>query len=162
MNTKDFDGLVPGPMGTKDFVALQKQWYKKLKDEGFNDIERTRDVDGKSFDRVLFSDNRRVNQQVLEEGEEYWHMCRSWMHHSQTFKALPAVQQTIWEAYCDGATYRDIVRRVGKPLTSVHHIIQRLRTQALLERGAMWDEPDEDVSASVSMQLAVRRPWHTG
>jgi DNA-directed RNA polymerase specialized sigma24 family protein len=157
-------------MNKADFVKLQKEWYGKLKAAGFRDIERTRDVDGQAFDCALFTDTRHLTPETATESEEYWHLCRTWMHHSATFRTLKPQEQAIWELYCEGVTYREIVKQVGRPLTSVHNVIQRLRTRALGERGTLAEDGDSDAEPDAAPRRPLDpeeagggkgRPWHT-
>lgn len=121
---------------SKEYVKLQKEWYAKLKESGFKDIEYTREVDGQTFNRVLFSDSRRMKAEDYLTQEAYWHRARSYYHRGSFDSHL---QYGIWEHYCEGRTYREIVKLVGKSLAVVHGEIHKVK-----RRLHDWDDPAND------------------
>lgn len=111
-------------MKQSEFVKLQQEWYAKLKEHGFRDIEYTRAVDGQAFDCALFADARSMSAEQYLEGEAYWHRARSYLWEGE-FK--DALERQVWELYCDGKTYRDIVKATGKSLGKVHSVIHQVK-----------------------------------
>lgn len=115
-------------MNNAEFVKLQQEWYAKLKAAGFKDIEYTRSVDGQAFDCALFADARSISPEQYLEGEAYWHRARSYLYEGE-FK--DDMEKAIWEAYCEGDTYRQICRKVNKSLGKVHSSIHAVKARLL-------------------------------
>ncbi len=83
-------------MDYEAFKILQKQWYRKLADSGFRDIE----ADGEpSF--------RNINQTKIETDEAYFEILSMLVHHEQTLWKRE-IDRRIMTLYADGVRINDI------------------------------------------------------
>lgn len=87
-----------------DLVAAQKEWYKKLKDSGFNDIEYF-DNDMEPRD-MMYRESIKfglTNQNKFDSIEQYYIDARSFLL-SHNFKS--AFDRKVWEHHAEGDSYR--------------------------------------------------------
>ncbi len=93
---------------SKDFQALQKTWYKKLKQEGFEDIEQ---ADGhlKLWSAYYFRSKYKTDGDVLfqQAKEEYYRLARQFLH-EKSFEDIRT--KRIWELHSEGMSIRNIVK----------------------------------------------------
>lgn len=115
---------------SNEFKKLQADWYKKIKDKGFNDIEQE---DGmlKSWHSSLFSKN--YNVITHEAKEEYYRLAGIFLQHN---KFKDAKERYIWERHSSGVSIRNIVKELkAKKIKAykvlVLKIIQRLSKKML-------------------------------
>jgi len=88
-----------------DFKELQKHWYKKLKDSGFEDVEKDeyfliRDARSKR----IFRSDRSI--EYYESVIEYYQLAENFLH---DFKFKTEREKIIWEYHANGISMRDIV-----------------------------------------------------
>lgn len=94
------------------FLDLQKEWYSKLEQSGFNDIE----IDEHNLERISKKDliSKRDNKTY-----EYFKMASEFLHEEDFKKRIDYV---TWELHSSGMPIRDIqysLKRMGfKRLTS--------------------------------------------
>ncbi len=116
---------------SKEFKKLQKTWYKKLKDTGFNDLETESGLSkqnvGTYFYNVYHPDR-------FEFQAEYYRRVGYFLH---THKFKNTFERRIWELYAEGVTIRETVRiltdaKIRTYKREVHEIRQAL-TKLMLE-----------------------------
>lgn len=118
------------PFRTKEFRAIQKYWYARLKKEGFKDAELRRyntDV-LKSWDSTRFQLYYTPTQFAIRQ--LYFELTGQFLH-SHKFKN-PS-EKAIWALHCTGVSYRTIAATLGIPLRRVERTIPELRTIMLEE-----------------------------
>lgn len=114
----------------KDFAALKKEWYNKLKETGFEDIEQD-DNYLKSWTSSLVK--ARNKGSYSESKAEYYRIASHFLHdHAFVSKK----EQFIWERHSEGISIRNIaiaLKQAGIPTyrRDVHDTIQRLRKEML-------------------------------
>lgn len=83
---------------------LEREWYQKLKDEGFVDIEdHTREARPlKSWHNHRF---KRINPQKRAALEIYYNQARALLF---TYEFLNPTVRKIWELHCQGFSKRQI------------------------------------------------------
>ena len=89
--------------------SLQKEWYKKLKDSGFDDIEDTKHPNmplkaWHSFGRF------NVSTMDREASETYYSLARDLLN---THKFKSKLHKIIWEHHCDGQSNRHIEKLIN-------------------------------------------------
>lgn len=114
-------------MSKATLQQLQKKWYKKLKDSGFNDIE---DVNSKKqwlkrWDDYYF--RRRFNKTTFEARECYFQAAVD-MLNTHKFSRLGRM---IWKRHAEGMEVREIGRDLGIPKSTVMDIISTIRKELL-------------------------------
>lgn len=115
------------PVGKRyddDFIKLRNEWYKILEETGFKEIE---DIHSKhefmkewdfNFFRTTF------NEIKYECTFEYYHRARALLH---TYEFEQESHRKIWELHSEGATERQITKRLKKYKKSmVHYIIDKI------------------------------------
>lgn len=120
------------PKKVKDFASLQKEWYGKLKNSGFEDIETT---DGrlKEYSSTLLANPHKVLTQNggWQAKEEYYRMAG---HFLLEHKFETKLKKVMWEYHSNGISVEDIAKTLNKTgvvktnRTSVWQIIKDLRT----------------------------------
>lgn len=129
---------------TKKFQALQRKWYKKLENTGFEDIEQN-ESKLKNWTSARLQAGRNngnsVEQTMVfnESKEEYYRLAGFFLY---DHKFLSKQDHLVWKLHSEGVPIRDI-SKVLKALkysvasTQVKDIIHRLRTIMLsLYRGS--------------------------
>lgn len=95
-------------MSLKDdphFMNLQKIWYAKLKQLGFNDIEDTNSP--KEFLKVWESTNwvKQYTPEAFQDRAEYYRLAGLFLH-DYTFESF--YEETIWRLHSEGKSLRAI------------------------------------------------------
>ena len=110
------------------FKEAEAQWYKKLKDEGFQDIEDTSRDDRplKVWDRSYFL---KLDDLSFAAKQSYYRQASNFLE-QHDFKN--EVQRRIWELHTEGISRRDIASKIKglKPTykqASVGNILLSLR-----------------------------------
>lgn len=102
----------PMKIGDKDFVKLQAQWYQKLKDDGFNDLEWVDKRTGVGHDApYLKKPILNVQRSYDAAIENHFRLCRNYLTHG-TFETL--IDRLIFELYTNGISYEDIEQEIQK------------------------------------------------
>lgn len=117
-------------MTSGDFELLQKQWYQKLKEDGFVDIENTAyknpdllRYEGKYFIKQYSPFEFEIKQEYYERASEFLH--------THVFESR--LDEEVWKMHSDGVSVREmaaILKRIGFPslgFRTVHQILQRLK-----------------------------------
>ncbi len=99
--------LMSNPYKTKEFLALQKTWEKKLERSGLENIEQP-DGNLKVWSTVFVTNYEPVAYQAKEE---YYRLAAQ-MLHEHPFKN--AVERFIWEQHSKGTSIRNITRLLNK------------------------------------------------
>lgn len=122
---------------TREFLALQKKWYAKLRDKGFRDIE-VMDRDGSMDSPMLLDTASSIAANFDESREEYYRLARAFVFEAD-FQS--AIARHIWTLHADGVTYRAIVKSLPKngfhpyELFYVQGIVRRIRDEMYLKMG---------------------------
>lgn len=119
-------------LGSKEFAALQATWYDKLAKSGFDDIEWCDEATGRgqNSDYLKRPDQERIKHVKLNT-YEYYRLCTNYYTHNTKWKSK--YYKYIWELYCHGTTYRQIMKLANKrfkpygerhTLYYIHHVIK--------------------------------------
>lgn len=106
-------------MTPKQLKKLQNQWYKKLKTQGFEDIE----YDSQHLKSYALSWSS-VEPEVFKANQRYYELAGQLLE-SHPFESIK--DKTIWRYHTQGLTEREIGRRVGLSQPSVEYILNKLR-----------------------------------
>jgi hypothetical protein len=121
---------------SKEFKKLEAKWYKKLKKEGFNDIEENESeyiirppYHYITDNRVFSSIEERRNH--FNAKQYYYYMANQFLN---TYKFKNNRERNIWEYHVNGISYRDITKllkkaRIKTNRTTVGQIIASLRVE---------------------------------
>ncbi len=111
---------------SSNYRELKKKWYAKLKNSGFEDIERNEDL-LKRPSSVVFGDYRKIAFGIAKF--EYYQMAARFLN-EHDFKNNR--ERIIWEYHANGISIRNIVKllkkvRIKTYRRAVWNIITRLR-----------------------------------
>lgn len=102
---------MPNPKSPKQSLkALQKEWYKKLKDDGFTDIENDEDH-LKFYNSQFAAQFVERDSYVWEAKAEYYRMAEHFLHEYEFESEL---EKVIWEYHANALSYRDIAKVLKK------------------------------------------------
>lgn len=92
-----------------DLLRLQREWYTRLKQEGFKDIESLQ-ANGTMGNLLLERwESKPRPADVVALRAQYYRLCAAFLH-EHAFAAERS--RTIWFLYCEGVTYRAISARL--------------------------------------------------
>lgn len=131
-----------------DFKKLQAEWYKKLEQSGFEDIE---EEDGSLKERAARYASKyngtyfQAKKGYYESVEEYYRLATQFLH-SHRFKNKR--EKLIWEMHSNGTSIRNIVKELEKrqyPASkrdSVHKVVKglaaKMKKKQDAENGQTW------------------------
>lgn len=109
--------------------ALQKEWYKKLHDNGFRDIES--DENHLKFYTSQFGAKFLKAEGVWEAKARYYQMAENFLG---DYKFASEMERVIWEYHSNGISYRNIAKLIAKlrlvkktNRTTIYQVIKRLK-----------------------------------
>ena len=109
------------------FRKVQKDWYRRLAKEGFEDIEKDEML--KTWHNVYFQ--IRHSPEAIEDSARYFNMASEFLNHYQLF-FNSELERRIWSLHCEGHGCRTIAWqlqndniRINKDY--VHWIIRDLK-----------------------------------
>lgn len=108
--------------------TLTREWYTRLRESGFQDIEYLDRANGSEFSRTrgsLARDYARDSKRHKESTAEYYRIA-GWFLHDYSFRK--ARDRDIWALYADGQTIREIRMLTGWGVGTVHRVIKALES----------------------------------
>lgn len=127
-------------MSKKELYKLQKQWYKKLKHSGFEDIEWINGKYVNGMDSPFMKDTAfKYKKKYNENTAQHYRLMRNF---ASNFSFTTKKDYLIFEMYADGIPFRDIIKKMrqlgygfttyepGKPkkpnlsLFTLHHLLK--------------------------------------
>lgn len=100
------------PKKNKDFKTLQKEWYQKLKDKGFVDIEYN--YDGQNFLTPEDLRAHKIPMHIIEAKAAYFQMAERFLN-EHNFESN--AEKAIWEYHANGLSAPEIVKVLSKVRT---------------------------------------------
>lgn len=118
---------------SKEFKELQREWTKKLKKSGFEDIEQDEDH-LKSWSYEFF---REYDENKFKAKEEYYNMASEFFNN---YHFENSTDKFVWFQHSEGVSIRDIVKmlkvkRIKSYRFKVHETIKRFRRLMFLGLG---------------------------
>lgn len=117
----------------KNLKKIQKEWYAKLKDQGFTDIERDENT-LHSYSTVFTRQQNTVHNGGWEFKEAYYRMAAHFLNDHE-FKTLR--ERVIWEYHAEGISCRNISKLLKDAKLSstcyvtIFKVMKRLRQEML-------------------------------
>jgi hypothetical protein len=98
----------------KEFVELQEQWYKKLKDSGFDDIEKNETYLIVNSSSKFNSKRNQVGsmQNVIDGINSRTEYYRIAGHFLYDYKFANDLDKFIWELHSEGISVRNITLKL--------------------------------------------------
>lgn len=103
------------PFSTKKFKALRDEWYKKLEQEGFDDIESNYKSEKGSREHQLLHvwESLYFKQSAVAQRfyatETYYTLCRQFSHE---YPFQNSLDQKVWELHSEGSSLREIAKNL--------------------------------------------------
>lgn len=127
----------PSRISRRAFLSLQREWYQKLKDSGFIDLEKllpSGDMADLLSGGGLRSD---YTPTVIEARYSYFAKARRF---AQYYDRFPSdLHREIWRLYGEGLSMRAIGKRVNRSVGRVHPKIAEL-----MDEFRHWIDPDAE------------------
>lgn len=100
---------------TKQFKDLRNEWYQKLKESGFEDIENTKHKEEplKNWDSIYFQ-KKPVAERRLQRADYFYeatHMMVE-LHQCPVF-LINTIDRIAWQLHSDGLSFREIARQLN-------------------------------------------------
>lgn len=113
--------FMDNPFEGQKFKQLKKKWYKKLQEEGFEDVEQQSSYKEemlKCWDSFWF-DNK-----ISQIGRTFFNSTFDYYYHATQFaqeiQSMPQVQQRIWQLHTDSISLREIALEINSPQTPIN------------------------------------------
>lgn len=114
------------------FKQLQKRWYGKLKEKGFEDIEKN-EYEFKSVPNSTykFTQKARMHSNSPDYGKQEYYLMAS--HFLNEHKFASKLESAVWAYHSEGLSYRNISRILSaakvskKSKDQISFIVKRLR-----------------------------------
>lgn len=90
---------------SKEFLDLQTKWYKKLKDSGFKDCEKTEEYIKNPSADIAAKVSK--NQVYYQAKEEYYRLAGYFL---SDYKFTENKHKFIWQLNCEGKGLRQIAK----------------------------------------------------
>jgi len=123
-----------------EFDLLKDEWYQKLKDDGFDDVEQ----DENKLKKWSSGSNRFHGEPLNWEAKAtYYQMASSFL---EEYKFATKREQIIWEYHANGLSTREIAKTLNKLRTQKtrHDIIANVINKLKVKMYCMYMEPKED------------------
>lgn len=123
----------------KELKKLQSEWYAKLKESGFHDIEQNDNNDAKPDGNLKQWHSQvfyyRHKEGVLEDRQEYYRLAGQFLYDHDFHNEIHKV---VWACHSDGLSVTEIARKLnrdGLSRTSVFNIVKSLRQTMIKTHG---------------------------
>jgi hypothetical protein len=120
----------PKPKKT-ELETLKDKWYKKLKDEGFNDIEQDED-NLKEWSRSVFGRKHNSTWQGGWQARfEYYQLATRFLNE---YKFETPLQKIVWEYHSNGLSDRETAKvlkavKIKCSASTAYQIIRKLKAR---------------------------------
>jgi hypothetical protein len=108
------------PFSSKDFKRLQSEWYKKLSESGFSDLESPKDPDAK------LQKEARIKNYSLER-ETYFSLAENFLERSK----LTPLESSIWALHAEGLSLRETMHKLKLKYYVCQRVVLRLKKAML-------------------------------
>lgn len=98
------------PQKPQSLKKLQAEWYKKLKNEGFVDIEQDEDT-LKTWASSDFTEKTRQASTLYSQRAEYYYMAN---HFLNKYAFEDDKERIVWEYHSNGISIRNIAKILTK------------------------------------------------
>ncbi len=112
----------------QNYNKLKKLWYKKLKDSGFNDLEKENNEMRSLNGGVPYNYRSDKPKVVTEAIEAYYYLCRHFLNDHQFENER---ERIIWTYHTEGipsSQIKTILKDAGITVNSKPHIDHTIRT----------------------------------
>lgn len=115
---------------TKEFLKLQKEWYKKLKQSGFEDLEFFGE-NGEPTHNMLNQSLANIRKTYSPQSFYYFNRAGWFLHHGWF---LDKLEHDIWELHCEGLSNYQIGLKFGRGREAIRARVTRVRKRMMLDK----------------------------
>jgi DNA-binding NarL/FixJ family response regulator len=112
---------------TKDFKTLNKQWKKKLKDSGFEDIEYDGPSSTNSESLKKTIDATKNKWITKDSTEEFFSIAEDFLWNGEFDKRKNSKQKKIFQMYVEGKIIREIAEALKLDECTIYRNISRVK-----------------------------------
>jgi DNA-binding NarL/FixJ family response regulator len=112
---------------TKDFKTLNKQWKKKLKDSGFEDIEYDGPSSTNSESLKKTIDATKNKWITRDSTEEFFSIAENFLWNGEFDKRKNSKQKKIFQMYVEGKIIREIAETLKLDECTIYRNISRVK-----------------------------------
>ena len=115
---------------TEEFLKQRKEYYDKLKKEGFRDIEITDWSTGDSGNLLMGFGHMDAVRRYTPEDQRYYELARQKAQNLRSRKYTKD-DRIVWRLHAQGTSFRAIERETGIPRSRVSRIVKRIAKEIL-------------------------------
>lgn len=115
---------------SEDFLKLRREYYKKLKDKGFRDIENIDWSTGDSGNLLNGFGHMDAVRRWSPESQRYYELARQKANDMRSRK-YSKDDRKIWRLHAEGHSFRAIERTTGIPRARVSRTVKRIAKEIL-------------------------------
>ena len=115
---------------TPEFLRLRREFYKKLKDKGFRDIENIDWSTGDSGNLLNGFGHMDAVRRWSPESQRYYELARQKASNMRSRK-YSKDDRRIWRLHAEGQSFRAIERTTGIPRARVSRTVKRIAKEIL-------------------------------
>lgn len=113
-------------MSDKDFLSLQREWYKKLEDEGFEDLEWTSEKTG---GMGPYLQRKKLKFSILPGIADYFYAAtelalKKLMEDEDSYRDIQ-----IYALHADGCPGREAARVMGLSRDTIQRVLRKFVTE---------------------------------
>lgn len=116
---------------SQKFKQLQKTWYQKLKEDGFEDIEDTTNDKGHLFTWHSAYFHSRYTPDAYAAKQDYYRLADAF---NSRYEFESEQQKDIWHLHAEGQSLRNIATTLNISVYHVHKVVKLLTTIMLETR----------------------------
>ena len=136
---------------TEEFKKLQNEWYDKLDNSGFEDLEWLDKDSGfgqnSGFLKKSLKKFNKLTKKDLADKNIYFSLAKDF---AQDYKFKSRLHKYIWELYIEGIAYRKMIPKIKsrnfKHVPSIYWISTHLSDIKVDFRKWQMEQPDEEES----------------
>lgn len=128
-------------MSRSELKKLQKEWYKKLEDTGFNDIEKNESSEynvKRPVSKRFTEKNKLFRKGTWVVKQEYYDMALEFLN---VYPFPRELDKVIWEYHANGLTVRDISQtllKTGITLNPTGAVARRIKKYSDIMKKVLW------------------------
>lgn len=135
----------------QDFKKLQKKWYKKLKDEGFKDIEVSNEFE--KLDTVLkgSKDQSLFNLNTFDAKRAYYYYAEQFLNYHEFDNES---DRQMWELHASGYFHKEIAEKLGCSKSTVYNFARSIFPDFRVFIDSQVDEMNDEVDSLIKTYLS--------
>jgi hypothetical protein len=113
-----------------EFLRLRKEYYEKLKEDGFKDIEITDWSTGESGNLLRGFGHMDAVRRWTPDKERYYQLARQ-MAQRLSHRRYDKDERRVWRLHSEGTSFRAIERETGISRGRVSRVVKQIEKEML-------------------------------